>query len=212
MNLQSEKNKLEKVENYNYLGITFSHNESFITKMSKGGGRALGSIISKIHNNKDFGFNAYEKLYYSCVVPMLDYVSGVWVYRKFQTIDNIQNRIIRYFLVVHRFVPTFAVHGDVGWIPSQFRRRINMVRYWNRLLKFEDKHITKVAFNADYNRCTDNWCSELKDILCKLNLEYYFDSKTALNWKTVEIKNSTTLFNKIENGNGECVKETTTRP
>ena len=168
--------------------------------MSKGGGRALGTIISKIHNNKDFGFNAYEKLYYSCVVPILDYASSVWGYRKFQTIDNIQNRTIRYFLGVHRFAPTLALHGDVGWIPSQFRRWTNMVRYWNRLVKFEDDRITKIAFNADYNRCTDNWCSELKDIFCKLNLEHYFDSKTAVNLKTVEM-NIQQLYSNIWNDN-----------
>ncbi|CAC5394901.1 unnamed protein product [Mytilus coruscus] len=114
--------------------------------------------------------------------------------------DNIQNRTIRYFLGVHRFAPTLALHGDVGWIPSQFRRWTNMVRYWNRLLKFEDDRITKLAFNADYNRCTDNWCSELKDILCKLNLKHYFDSKTAINLKTVEM-NIQHLYSNIWNDN-----------
>ena len=62
-----------------------------------------------------------------------------------------------------------------------------MVRYWNRLPKFEDDGIKVVAFTADYNRCTDNWCSELKDILCTLNLEHYFDTSTALNLKTVQM-------------------------
>ncbi|VDI08605.1 Hypothetical predicted protein [Mytilus galloprovincialis] len=126
------KNKLEKVENYKYLGVTFGHNENFITNaenLSKGDGRALWKMIFKIHNSKDFGFYAYEKLYYSCVVPILEYASSVWGYRKFQTIDNIQNRTIRYFLGVHRFAPTLALHGDVRWIPSQFRRWTNMVRY-----------------------------------------------------------------------------------
>ena len=184
------KNKLEKVENYKYLGVTFGHNENFITNaanLSKSDGRALWKMIFKIHNSQDFGFYAYEKLYYSCVVPILEYASSVWGYRKYQTIDNIQNRTIRYFLGVHRFAPTLALHGDVRWIPSQFRRWTNMVRYKNRLLKFEDDRITKLAFYADYNRCTDNWCSELKDIFYKLNFEPYFESKTAINLKTVEM-------------------------
>ncbi|VDI17506.1 Hypothetical predicted protein [Mytilus galloprovincialis] len=62
-----------------------SHNGNFKTNvenLSKGGGRALGTIISKFHNNKDFGFSACENLYHSCVVPILDYASSVWGYRK----------------------------------------------------------------------------------------------------------------------------------
>ena len=142
-------NKLETVENYKYLGITFTHTGNFMKNaenLAKAGGRALGKIISSIHSNKDFRFNAYEKLFYSCVIPVLDYASSVWGYKKFQPIDNIQNRAIRYFIGVHRFAPTLGVYGDTGWIPSQYRRWINIIIYWNRVLSFGNDRITRIAF------------------------------------------------------------------
>jgi hypothetical protein len=37
-----------------------------------------------------------------------------------------------------------------------------------------DDRITKVVFNMDYMRCSNNWCSDLKDVLTKLNLTQYF--------------------------------------
>ena len=74
--------------------------------LSKGTGRALGSIISKIRNLKEFGFRSFEKLYNSCVVPFLDYCASVWGYKQFQSIDNVQHRAVRYFLGVHRFALT----------------------------------------------------------------------------------------------------------
>ena len=49
-------------------------------------------------------------------------------YMNYQSIDHIQNRAIRYCLGVHRFAPILAIHGDIGWIPSQYRLWINMVR------------------------------------------------------------------------------------
>lgn len=160
-------NKLEKVDNYKYLGVKLTHTGNFTLNaenLGKAGGRALGKIISTIHNNKDFRFNAYEKLFYSCVIPVLDYASSIWGFKKFQSIDNIQNRAIRYFMGVHRFAPTLAIYGDTGWIPSQFRRWINMIRFWNRVLSFDEERITKIVFEFDYNRCRNNWCCDLKEV------------------------------------------------
>jgi hypothetical protein len=62
-------NKLEIVDDYKYLGISFTYTGNFTKnaeKLAKAGGCALGKIISTIHNNKDFMFNAYEKLLFLC--------------------------------------------------------------------------------------------------------------------------------------------------
>ena len=94
---------------YSYLGINLNeHMDSskIAETLSKAGGRALGAAISKIHSNKDVGFKTYSQLYYSCVVPVLDYCSGVWSFKSFDKIDMIQNRAIRYFMGVHRFTPS----------------------------------------------------------------------------------------------------------
>ena len=63
-------NVLELTEKYKYLGVIFSEKGDFnlnATNLAKGGGRALGSIITKLRNLKEFGINTYEKLYNSCV-------------------------------------------------------------------------------------------------------------------------------------------------
>ncbi len=44
------------------------------------GGRAMGSIISKLKSVKNVGFETYTKLYHSGVVPVLDYSSGIFVF------------------------------------------------------------------------------------------------------------------------------------
>ncbi|XP_048743557.2 uncharacterized protein LOC125656974 [Ostrea edulis] len=182
-------NTLEIVDSYKYLGIIFTYTGNFTKNaenLAKAGGRALGKIISTIHNNKEFGFTAYEKLFYSCVLPILDYSSSVWGFKKFQSIDNVQNRAIRYFLGVHRFAPLLAIYGDTGWIPSQYRRWINMIRFWNRVLLFDSERITRKVFEMDYDICRNNWCSTLKEILQNLELESYFDSKLLIDMNVLQ--------------------------
>lgn len=95
--------------------------------LAKAIGRALRKIISSIYNYKDFRFKSYKKLFYFCVIPVLDYTSSFWNFKKFQSINNVQNRAVRYFLGVHRFATTWSVYGDTEWIPSQYRLWINVV-------------------------------------------------------------------------------------
>lgn len=37
---------------------------------------------------------------------------------------------------VHRFTSLLAIQGD----PSQYRRGINMIRFWNRVFSFDPDH------------------------------------------------------------------------
>ena len=68
------ENVLETTDRYKYLGVIFHEKQYYSINseaLGKAAGRALGSIISKIHSLKELGFKAYEKLYSSCVMPIL---------------------------------------------------------------------------------------------------------------------------------------------
>lgn len=175
---------LETVDQYKYLGIIFHEKSDFTSNceaLAKGAGRALGSIISKIHKLKDFGFRSYEKLYNSCVVPILDYCSSVWGLKHYQCIDNVQHRALRYFLGVHRFTPILALYGDSGWIPSSYRRWGNALRYWNRLINMDSDRLTKRVFEFDYRVNRNNWCSDLNQKMNTLGIANNFYTKTCVN-------------------------------
>ena len=94
-------NVLETTDRYKYLGVIFTDKRNFndsADNLAKAGGRALGAVISKLHNVKEYGIKTYEKLINSCVVPILDYNSSVWGYKEYDSIDMVQNRSLRYFL------------------------------------------------------------------------------------------------------------------
>lgn len=184
-------NNLEIVKEYKYLGVIFDEKLSFISNcetLGKAASRALRGLINKIHVMSDFGFKSYEKLVFNCVVPVMDYCSTVWGYKNFQQLDNVQNRAIRYYLGVHRFASVAATTGDIGWVPSRYRRWLNMLRYWNRLVNLEHDRLTKLVFDQDYDLCNDNWCSEIKSIMTSLDLLNEFHSKATVDLKVAESK------------------------
>ncbi len=52
------------------------------------------------------------------------------------------------FLAVHKFESIDAINGDMGWITSCERRKMNMVRFWNRLMSLNNTWLPKVILNT----------------------------------------------------------------
>jgi hypothetical protein len=167
------------VNEYNYLRVILTEKCNFADHckaLGKGGGRALGSIINKFHEHKDFGFKAFVKLYHSCVVPVLDHCQSIWGFKQYQASDHVQHRAIRYFLGVHRCAPVTAISGDIGWLPCRYRRWLNMLKYWNRLQLMGDNRLTKKIFHIDYRPCQNNWSSDIKTVMDTLGFRDNFTS------------------------------------
>ena len=136
------------------------------------------------------GFSTYTKLYESCVLPVINYCTGVWGYKNYNKFDQVQQRALRVFLGVHKYAPIAAIYGDTAWLKPKYHRWIEIIRLWNRLLNFSVNRLTKKIFENDYNLALQNnknWCSEVKAILSSINKENFFNEKVKLN--LTELKN-----------------------
>ncbi len=145
---------MSKVEQYKYLGMVIDDFNDYIVTaqfLADAANRALGSVINKYKSINGLGYYTYLRLFQSGVCPMLDYCSEVWGYNKFLQIDAIQNKAIRIFLGVHKFVSIDAINGDMGWTTSCERLKINMVRFWNRLMSLNNTRLPKVILTGIVN-------------------------------------------------------------
>ena len=135
---------LETCKSYKYLGIYLDEHLNF-TKctelLSESASRALGSIISKFKSMKDTGYVTYTKLFDAGVLSILNYGAEVWGHGKYPKCDLVMNKAMRHFLGVHKFAPTAAVQGDMGWMSIKFHRYIDMLRFWNRMLKMDNTRL-----------------------------------------------------------------------
>ena len=52
----------------------------------------------------------------------------------------------------------------------------------------EENRLIKTVFNIDNNGCENNWCSELKSILCRIGLTDYYNNKLVTNMNLAELK------------------------
>ena len=172
---------LDYVSDYKYLGVTINEYLNYnntVDVLSKAGGRALGVLISKFKYMKDMGFKTFTTLYDSCVNPIINYASEIWGYKDQQSIDNLQNRAMKFFLGVHRYAPNVGVRGDCGWLKPKFHRWLNMCRFWNRLVCMNRDRLTRKIFEYDIGISCNNWCANMKAIFEMLNNSSTFYNKS----------------------------------
>ena len=82
---------------------------------------------------------------------------------------------MRFFLGTHKLTPTLGMCGDMGWYSLEVYRKVHAFRLWNRFIEMPDNRITKKIFRWDYNQCCKNWSSDVRRILCELDLKEIFD-------------------------------------
>jgi hypothetical protein len=190
--------ELGYVKEYKYLGVFFNEFVNFNDNadvIAESSGRALGSVISKLKRNNFMAYSTYSKLFETCVVPIADYASEIWGYKNYSKPNLIQNRAMRIFLGVHRYAPVAGLEGDMGWMSPQYRRWLNILRYWNRLIIMEENRLTRKMFDYAYSGflsgCS-NWCGDVFSILSSIGLQSVFENKSVVNIDNCKVL----LFNK----------------
>ena len=77
----------------------------------------------------------------------------------------------------------------MGWMSTENRQCLSVLRFWNRLLKLPDNRLTKRIFIDDFYLAQsghENWCLNVFKILGKLNLEHLFYERKMVDIKEIK--------------------------
>ena len=98
-------------------------------------------------------------------------------------------RAIRSFLGLPKNACIPGLLSEVDLLMPEYRSRIQMARYYHRVLKMEDHRLTKriMLWDRDLNekRVVKTWSSEVKDIFYECDLLPVYTSKEIFNLKLV---------------------------
>ena len=56
-------------------------------------------------------------------------------------------RAMRNFLGVYKYAPTAGVEGDLGWVRPLIRRKIEILRFWNRIVSLDESRLPRQIYN-----------------------------------------------------------------
>ena len=165
------ENVIEQIDQYRYLGCSLSEHLNYKiigNYLSEGVGRALGKLISKFHQNKGHGYKTFTKLYDCCVTPIMDYSSAVWGYKYNKSLDRLHHRAMRTFLCVNRSATIVGLEGEMGWKTPIVCHKINILRFWNRLMKMNNKRLPKMIY-MEMKQSSHDWFEDIKSLFLSIN-------------------------------------------
>jgi len=74
----------------------------------------------------------------------------------------------------------------MGWLQRTTKRRLSLLRHWNRLMKMSNNRLTKQIFIWEYQNGKDNWCTDVLEIFKNLDLEFIYENFMLCNLKLAE--------------------------
>ena len=109
------------------------------------------------------------------------YAAGVWGYDNYPAPQVLQNRIIRFYLGVHRYAPLSAIWLEMDWINIQKTRWLDIMRLYNRLVGMSWDRLPRKVLQWDCKLGGVGWVKDLVNVCNNINiveptnLQYIYD-------------------------------------
>ena len=199
---------VEVVNRYVYLGFEFTTKMSLTSSLSSfiiKAKNALNALFRSLNTIECHENKIFFKLFDSKVLPILSYSSEFWGVFNIEEIEKVHTFAIKRFLNVSNHSSNSIVYAETGRVPLYINHLISSIKYWFKLLKKPDTHLSKQAYLMLLDHCNkgkDNWATKIKKVLCENGFGIVWISENVGNENFVlsEIKGKLTdiFFTKLE--------------
>ena len=118
----------------------------------------------------DMGYQTYDTLCHSYVLPVANYAAGVWGFKNYPAPQVLQNRITRFFLGVHRFAPVPATKLEMDWIDMRRYRWLDIMRLYNRICAMDRSKLPRQVLVYDYKVGGKGWLGDVLSLCSESNI------------------------------------------
>ena len=189
--------RIEVIESCKYLGVTLFKNGNWNRSqkcIAKHDSFTLYNLFT-VFNNIELSVNQKCKLFDSLVGSILNFGSEIWGMHGATDVEQIHTKFLRRILGVRTSTNLAALYGELGRIPLAVTRKVNMIKYWIKILQQNDTSIIKLTYlmlkdDADRNNSYrgTNWAWQIKNILEQHGLGYVWRSQNELQIPFLTIK------------------------
>lgn len=164
--------KLENVDNYNYLGLKVNKNmdwKKHIEEVTTSANRKLAPLRKLYYSNEEMSVKTMKKIFDAIIEPVMLYGSEIWsMGNKVLKCDKVIQRLAKEMLGVKITSANNAAIAELGWIKTSWKAK---QRGFNKLWKMEkenNKILQKECILQMKREKSDNWVqrtnNELKAI------------------------------------------------
>lgn len=142
--------KIEVVDHYKYLGVTFNYNGRFRKgelELKDQAKRAMYSILGTCRKH-DLPVDIQIEMYNSMVLSIMTYASEIWGHYVIRELELLQMKFLKQVLCVHKKTSTDIVYGELGLFPLEITIKCRMIGYWVRILTGKQSKLSYIMYNC----------------------------------------------------------------
>ena len=182
---------LQYISRYKYLGVIFTSrgitNEG-VNTLNEQAKKALLSLVGNMKAIGRFPPASALRVFHTSITPILHYASEVWGYMTAPNSQVTLNRYCKNILGVKLSTSNQGVAGELGQYPLIIFRKINMLKYWLKIIKsprqmyrYKLYSFLKQHHNGALPGNCKNWSNEIRKILVDIGCEYLWYNEDLAN-------------------------------
>ena len=178
--------KIERVEEYKYLGLWFNHRGDFKkaqAELLKQASRAMYSLVSK-SRKLDLPVDLQIELFHSLVVPIVTYGSEIWGFSMCSNIEKLHLKFLKLIMGVRASTCSAAVYGETGTFPLYVGVYTRMIGFWCRTLQGKSNKLSHKLLKLMYTLHENGlyewpWLQHVKKVLDNCGLSNIWRSQAS---------------------------------
>ena len=194
--------QIEIVDSYQYLGVVFSSNGSFLKARKhvvQQATKAMYALFTK-SNNADLPIDLTLKLFDHTVVPILVYGAEVYGYENLDIIEKIHKDFLRKITKSRKSTPIYMLYGELGRYPLSIIIHTRMIAYWNKLIQGRTPKLSHQIYKhmLSHNNINDKWISKIKEILNQTGLTYVWQNQNDRVYRHIHKRAKQTMIDQFK--------------
>jgi hypothetical protein len=163
--------EIESCSYYKYLGLIMSTRLSWSPAQQTLSSQALKAmhLVTHVNYKCNFSFKVSDKLFDTCIIPMITYGSEIWGLNVHKDIEHVQNKFYRKVLGVGSKTPSVAILGECGRLKVYIHCYVKCIKYWLKLLSLPKTSLLYSCYDMLFKQDSaqrHNWASKVREILC----------------------------------------------
>jgi hypothetical protein len=169
------------VKTYKYLGLDFEDTLKWNLTRQRLVTKAKGRLaLIRKAMSEGLSLKAAENVWWSMVVPVLNFGAEIWGASNFTEADRVQMEAGRSLLGVSRKTANAVVRGELGWWSMRAQREFKILMYWARLIRMDNTRLAKQVYRQRREQRVKrkgDWCSQVRKILVDLELGHIWNTE-----------------------------------
>jgi hypothetical protein len=180
---------LEVVNSFKYLGIDLYKNGEWQRSQKDIAHHASFALnnLYRIFESIELPISRKCKLFDSLVGSILNFGSELLGSNEAPDIEKVHTKFLRYILGVRKSTNLSALYGELGRTPFIVQRKINMIKYWAKIIKSDENCLIRKIYimlkddSDNYRNYNNrNWAFRIKQILDSIGFSNIWNNQFVI--------------------------------